>query len=99
MPRLLFAAIALMALAQCGPVPVDQAERMCIADAQMAQHPRGTFGIGLDPNGNTSTSLSVGISSDFLLGHDPDQVFSNCVYQRSGQAPTHPFSSLPEAHM
>ena len=90
-------AFALLTLGSCGPIPVDQAERMCVEDARMAQHPRGTIGFGVDSNGNTATNLTIGISSDFLTGRDPDEVYNSCVYQRSGQMPTRPFSTLPAA--
>ena len=93
------ALFVLLPLWSCGPIPVDQAERICIQDAQMAQHPRGTVGFGLDSQGHSAAELSLGISSDFLTGRDPDAVYSSCVYQRSGQMPTRPFSALPESHI
>ncbi len=89
--------VALLALWGCGPIPVDQAERICIPDARAAQHPRGTVGFGIDSQGHTAANLEIGISSDFLMGRDPDAVYSACVRQRSGQMPTRPFSSLPES--
>jgi hypothetical protein len=89
--------LAMLPLWSCGPIPVDQAEQICIEDARLAQRPRGTIGFGLDSQGNTAANLTIGISSDYLTGRDPDAVYTNCVYQRSGQMPTRPFSSLPEA--
>ena len=89
----------LLALTACGPIPVDQAESICIADAQAAQHPRGSVGFGVDSQGHTAANLNISISSDFLTGRDPDAVYTSCVQQRSGQMPTRPFSSLPESHM
>ena len=91
--------LALLGLYACGPIPVDQAERLCIPDAQAAQHPRGSVGFGLDSQGHTAANLNLSVSSDFLTGRDPDAVYIACVEQRSGQMPTRPFSALPESHM
>ena len=33
--------IALPPLAACGPVPLDQAERLCVEEANQARRPRG----------------------------------------------------------
>jgi len=85
----------LVPLAACGPIPVQQAESICYNDARMATGPHGAVGFGVNSNGQTAAGLSIGISSDYLLGRDPDQVYANCVYQRSGQMPTRPFSALP----
>ena len=89
----------LAALTACGPVPVDVAMQQCIEPARLAQHPRGSVGIGADSHGNLSTSVTIGISSDYLTGRDPDQVFASCVQGRSGQYPPVPFSSLPESRL
>ena len=84
----------LLALDDCAPLPVDQAERICVADAQAAQHPRGSVGFGIDSAGHTAANLEISLSSDFLTGRDPEQVFAKCVLDRSGQYPTRPLSSL-----
>ena len=49
--------------------------------------------------GQTGAAVSIGISSDYLMRRDPDQVFAACVQQRAGQAPTRPFSAMPESRM
>lgn len=87
--------LALLPLGSCGPIPVEQAEAICYNDARLAQQPRGAVGFGMDSRGRTAAGISLSISSDYLLGRDPDAVYSSCVYQRSGQMPTRPFSSLP----
>lgn len=99
MRRILMVGAGLAALASCGPVPVAVAERQCIESAQLAQRPRGSVGITADSNGNVGTSISIGISSDYLERRDPDQVYANCVQGRSGQMPTRPFSTLPESRL
>lgn len=89
--------LGLLGLAACGPVPVEVAERQCIESAQLAQKPRGSVGFVADSNGNFGTTLSIGVSADYLAGKDSDQVYANCVFGRSGQNPTRPFSLRPEA--
>jgi hypothetical protein len=99
MRNVVIVGLGLLMLGACGPVPVEVAERQCIESAQLAQRPRGSVGIVADSNGNIGTSFSIGISADYLAGKDPDQVYASCVYGRSGQAPTRPFSSRPESRM
>ncbi len=92
-------AVVLLGLASCGPMPVGVAMEQCIEPARLAQKPRGSIGISADNHGNIGTSVSIGISSDYLAGRDPDQVFAACVQNRSGQPPIVPFSSLPESRI
>ena len=89
--------LGLLGLTACGPIPLAMAEQQCIEPAQLAQRLQGSFGIVADSNGNVGTTLSIGISSDYLAGRDPNQVYAQCVFQRSGQNPSRPFSTLPEA--
>jgi hypothetical protein len=86
-------------LSACGPIPVEVAEQQCLESAELAQRPRGSVGIAADSNGNVGATFSIGISADYLAGKDPDQVYASCVYGRSGQNPTRPFSSLPQSRM
>ena len=46
-----FALILPLGLAACGPVPVEQAERSCLRDAELAQRPRGEVAIGVGTGG------------------------------------------------
>ena len=95
-----FAALGLCALlSACGPMALDQAEHLCVSDAQLAQHPRGQVGIGLGSGGQAAASLELNLSSDYLLHRDPDQVYAACVQSRAGQPPARPFSSMPESRM
>ena len=82
-------AILLLALAACGPVSVQQAERQCLERAKGARGPTGeiTMGVG---GGKARGSVEVGISSDYLMGRDPSALFDQCVYQKSGQPPSQP---------
>ena len=65
------------------------------ADRDLAEHPRGEVGVGIGSNGRNSTFGEITFSSDYLQGKDPDQVYQNCVYHRSGEMPTRPYSSIP----
>lgn len=82
----------LLLLAACGPIPLAEAERQCTEQARLAQQPRGQVGIGFGSGGAGAVG-EVTISSDYLLGRDPDVVFGDCVRSRSGQSPSRPFSS------
>ena len=86
----------LLLLAACGPVSVQQAERECLPKARLAQQPRGEVGLGVNSNGQAGSRVEVNVSSDFLLGRDPSQVFETCVIQRSGELPSRPFYTYPE---
>lgn len=92
-----FALGALFLLAACGPIPLEQAEYECAERARLAQQPRGTVHIGVNSDGGTYLGGEIGVSSDYLQGRDPAQVYDQCVYQRSGQMPNRPFYTLPIA--
>ena len=87
--------IALLPLAACGPVPLDQAERMCVEEANLARRPRGEIGLGLGSGGKAIGAFDVTVSTDFLLGRDPAQVFDACVKARSGQFPARSLDAQP----
>lgn len=91
-----YAALALLMLAACGPVSVQQAERECLSKARLAQQPRGEVAVGVNSNGQVDSRVEVSVSSDYLLGRDPAAVFDTCVIQRSGELPSQPFYSYPE---
>ena len=94
------AALSLLALlSACGPMALDQAERLCVQDAQLAQHPRGAVGFGIGSGGQAAVGLELNLSSDYLMRRDPDQVYAACVQQRAGQPPERPFSVMPESRM
>lgn len=80
-------------LAACGPVSLQQAERACFDRARLAQQPRGSVGVGINSNGQASGLLDVQVSTDYLQGRDPSAVYDQCVYQKSGQAPSQPLYS------
>lgn len=82
----------------CAPVPVQQAERSCLEDARAALGPQGAIALGIGSrNGHVRPSGGVefSISSDYITGKDPSDVFDRCVRQRSGQSPTRPLANQP----
>ena len=91
-----FVVFGLVVLSACGPIPVEQAERQCLESAQLAQGPRGMVGVVADSEGKVGATFTLGVSLDYLAGTDPDEVYAKCVLNRSGQAPSRPFSSLPQ---
>jgi hypothetical protein len=96
MRRSALALVVLLPIAACGPVSVQQAEQECLPKARLAQQPRGEVAVGVNSNGQIGSRVEVNVSSDFLLGRDPNQVFETCVIQRSGELPSRPFYDYPE---
>ena len=86
-----------VALAACGPIPLAQAERVCMEDAYLAQAPRGSIGVGVGSGGHSRAygSFEISVSSDYLTGRDPAEVYATCVQRRSGQLPTRPLYDHP----
>ena len=101
MRRSRIAILALLPLAAsvsaCGPVPVDQAEASCQSNARLAERPRGsvTMGAGAGSDGFSGGfgRVELDISSDYLMGRDPAEVYRSCVMRRSGQLPRQPYYS------
>lgn len=86
------------ALAACAPLPLADAERVCLEDARAATGPRGSLGMGVrgDRHGiSPVTRLEVSVSSDYLMGRDPAAVYDACVQRRAGQPPSRPLYDQP----
>lgn len=82
--------LALLIAAACGPVSPEIAARMCEERARAATGPTGEVGIGITSGGDTEGSFEVGITSDYLQGRDPYEVYDTCVRQKTGQGPIRP---------
>ena len=91
------AILVILGLSACGPVPLVQAERECVEQARLAEAPRGTIHVGVNSDGSSDLGGEVGISTDYLAGRDPSQVYDQCVFNRSGQMPSRPYYNLPGA--
>lgn len=79
-----------LGLAACGPVSPELAARQCEERANAAVAPTGEVGIGINNRGKVSTGIKVGVTSDYLRGADPYQVYEDCVRQKTGQGPIRP---------
>ncbi|MDO5705435.1 MAG: hypothetical protein Q4G49_10245 [Paracoccus sp. (in: a-proteobacteria)] len=91
-------ALMLAALSACAPVPVAQAERSCLRDAELAQRPRSEVSVGVGASRGDIrpyASVRMDVSTDFIRGRDPADAFNRCVMNRSGQFPTRPLYDQP----
>jgi len=80
----------LLLLAACGPTDPNRAADRCEQRARAAQGPTGNVTIGTNSTTGGFGSASVGISSDFLRGLDPVQVYERCVLELTGDLPVRP---------
>ena len=94
-----FAPAVALCLSACGPVSLAQAEAECLTQARLAEQPRGTVGVGIGSDGKPKLRGHVTITSDYLQGRDPSQVYQNCVVRRSGEFPSRSYSSIPAASL
>ena len=83
-------AVALMA-ACTSPAPptLAQAEAQCRQRADAATRPQTQIAVGVG-TGGTSAGMQIGLSSDYLAGRDPGDVYTTCVIRLTGQAPETP---------
>lgn len=81
--------IAGLALAACGPVSPERAADMCEERANAAVGPTGQVGVGVGSDGARG-KLEIGITSDYIQGRDPYEVYESCVRQKTGQGPIRP---------
>lgn len=94
--RTLFA-IAFLPLIACVPVTLDQAERACAPRAHLAQKPQTSIGVQFNSDGTRQIGGSFGVSTDYLKGRDPNDVFRACVQDRSGLVTTRSYLDFPFA--
>lgn len=98
-PALFMAVIGSLALAACAPLPLESAERVCLDDARAATGPEGKIGVGVGTGGRHGTQtfgrFEVSVSSDYIMGRDPSEVYAACVQRRSGQPPSRPLYDQP----
>ena len=68
---------------------------MCEERARAATGPTGEVGVGINSDGKVRGAFEVGITSDYLYGRDPYEVYDQCVRQKSGQGPIRPLVLEP----
>ena len=86
--------LPLILLAGCGPIPLPQAEKECFERARLAQQPRGEVFVGATSDGPRA-GFDVTISSDFISGRDPSEVYNSCVMNKAGQPPSRALYDMP----
>lgn len=89
--RVIWVGLAL-GVAACTPplLSPERAADICEDQARAAQGPTGNVTVGANTSDGPFSSVSIGLSSDFLTGRDPLEVYEQCVFQRSGQPPVRP---------
>ena len=94
--RLIICSVLAPALGACtaNVVSVEKAMDDCMETARAATTPTGTAAIGVNSHGKVGTSLSIGISTDYIAGRDPDEVYERCVVRRSGSKPYADYSEI-----
>ena len=81
-------AVALLGLSACsGMTSVRNAEEACAQNADLSDGIRGQVRAGIGTNGPTG-GLSITVTDRILNPTTPEEFYDNCVFQRSGQAPT-----------
>ena len=89
--RSVLALALLTALAACGPMSPDLAARECQERARAAKGPQGEVYLGVSTlQKGPVYGAKVSVSSDYLTGRDPYEVYDTCVRQLSGQGPIRP---------
>lgn len=83
-------AVACLVLTACGPVSPELAARQCEERARAATGPTGEIGLGVSTNGDARAGFEIGVTSDYLQGRDPYEVYETCVRQKTGQGPIRP---------
>jgi len=84
---LLFAAGVVLSSCTAPVISSEVAATRCEARARAAQGPTGEVVFGVNNRTGASTSASIGISSDFMQGRDPNAVYDRCVLEMTGAGP------------
>jgi hypothetical protein len=87
--------VVLSVLAACGPptLPIaQQVEAKCSQEARGAAGPTGQVAVGVSSSNGLRSGISIGVTDDFLRGHDPAVVYAACYIRLTGAAPLTPYS-------
>lgn len=88
--------IPLVLLVACGPISLPEAERQCFERARLAKQPRGEVAVGVNSKGKALAGLELEVSSDYIAGRDPAEVYQSCVMQKAGEMPSRPLYDRPD---
>ncbi len=85
------ALISLTLVAACATtISPERAADVCEERARAAQGPTGGVTLGTNSRTGGFASVEIGLSSDFVAGRDPLEVYQSCVFDRTGAAPIRP---------
>ena len=92
MLRSLLPLAAAVLLAGCEIPPMDplRAAEVCDQQARAAQGPTGEITLGSNSEDGPYLDTEIGLSSDFITGRDPVEVYEQCVFARTGAPPIRP---------
>jgi len=83
-------AICVVAGCDLPPLSPDRAAEICEERARAAQGPTGRVTVGSNSNSGPFGGVEIGVSSDFVAGRDPLEVYEQCIFDRTGAAPIRP---------
>ncbi len=83
----MFISLSLAACGAGGYMSLEAAESKCADRARASMGPTGSVSVGLNSKTGVSTGARIGVSSDFLMGKDPQEVYFSCMQQLTGQPP------------
>ncbi|WP_240611113.1 hypothetical protein [Oceaniglobus ichthyenteri] len=89
MMRIVLGLVLLLGVSACGPISPEIAARQCEERARQAQGVHGKIEVGVGNRGARSR-VELGVTSDFIQGRDPYEVYETCVREKSGQGPIRP---------
>jgi hypothetical protein len=84
--------LAFSVLAACEARPMDplEAARLCEDRARAARGPTGEVAVGASSSDGPFAGVGITLSSDYLSGRDPLEVYRTCVVERTGAEPVRP---------
>ncbi|MDE0968968.1 MAG: hypothetical protein OSA51_06130 [Octadecabacter sp.] len=85
-------AVIFLVLTACTPMLVspENVEEFCEEKARSARSPTGQASVGTNSRTGGFSRVEIGVSSDFIAGHDPVEVYEQCFFDLTGAFPTLP---------
>nr|WP_252734475.1 hypothetical protein [Octadecabacter sp. B2R22] len=79
-------------VAACAAAPAtpERAAEICEEKARAAQGPTGSVSVGANSNTGPYSDVQISLTSDYLAGRDPNDVYAECIYDQTGAAPIRP---------
>lgn len=85
------ALISCVVMGACAvPLSPERAAEICEERARDAQGPTGSVTLGTNSRTGGFGRVEIGVTSDFISGRDPIEVYEECVFDRTGAAPIRP---------